>query len=140
MVKVVNYQKRVTEQGMEFFVLEVQGGVEMVKSQETNKFYLTARKALVPSTFDEMTCKALIGTDLPGVVGKVACEPYEYTIKDTGEIITLNHRYEYTQESEVKPEVEMSKAKIEDFITTDGITEHIPVSVKSFSENGSLVH
>ncbi len=62
MVRIVNYQKRTTEQGKEFFVLELQGGIEMVKSAETGKFYVTARKASISSTFDELTCQALIGT------------------------------------------------------------------------------
>ena len=50
MVKIVNYQKRTTEQGKDFFVLELQGGIEMVKSQESGKFYITARKASISST------------------------------------------------------------------------------------------
>jgi hypothetical protein len=36
-------KKRETEDGKEFFVLELQGGIEMVKSKETDKFYVTAR-------------------------------------------------------------------------------------------------
>jgi hypothetical protein len=36
----------------------------MVKSKETDKFYVTARKASI-SSFDELTCQALIGTELP---------------------------------------------------------------------------
>ena len=33
MVRIVNYLKRETEGGKEFFLLELQGGIEMVKSQ-----------------------------------------------------------------------------------------------------------
>jgi hypothetical protein len=52
MVKIVNYQKRTTEDGKDFFVLELQGGIEVVKSQETGKLYMTARKASMSCTFD----------------------------------------------------------------------------------------
>jgi len=32
---------------------------------------------------------------------KIEVEPYQYTIKETGEIITRNHRYEYVSEEEM---------------------------------------
>jgi hypothetical protein len=31
-----------------------------VKSKETSKFYITARKASISTTFDELTCQALM--------------------------------------------------------------------------------
>lgn len=99
MVRIVNYLKRQTEEGKEFFVLEISGGIEMVKSQTSNQFYATAKKAFISSTFDEQTCKALIGTEMPGNVVKQECEPYEYVNKDSGEVTMLSHRYVYTQET-----------------------------------------
>jgi hypothetical protein len=132
MVRIVNYQKRRGEEGKEFFTLELQGGIEMVKSQETGKFYVTARKASISSTFDEMTCQALIGTELPGTVAKVNCEPYEYVVKDTGEVIMLSHRYEY-QEVNSTPVAQRSTTTLDDFMS------NIPVG-NSFSTNGELVH
>jgi hypothetical protein len=117
MVRIINYKKRETEDGKEFFVLELQGGIEMVKSKETDKFYVTARKASISSTFDELTCQALIGTELPGKVEKVLCEPYDYTIKDTGEVITLTHRFEYVEEEKATtPKVEKSKTTVDEFM------------------------
>lgn len=101
MVRILNYKKRQADDGKEFFALEISGGIEMAMSQATGQFYATTKKAYIASTFDEETCKALIGTEMPGKVEKVQCEPYEYTIRDTGEIITLNHRYMYVPE--VKP-------------------------------------
>lgn len=95
MVTIVDYKNYEREDGKKFNILVVQGGVEAVKSQSTGKTYLTARKARVSSTFDEVTCKMLIGTQLPGEVRKVQTDPYEYTSEDTGEIISLSHRYEY---------------------------------------------
>ena len=133
MVRIVNYQKRTTEEGKVFFTLELQGGIEIVKSQETGKQYITARKANMSCTFDELTCQSLIGTELPGSVRKVNCEEYDYTIKDTGEIITLSHRYEYVEHEVPATVPQMSKSTIDDFMNI------APVG-NAFSTNGQLVH
>ena len=135
MVRIVNYQKRTTEQGKEFFTLELQGGVEIVKSQETGKSYMTARKASMSSTFDELTCQSLIGTELPGSVKKVECEAYSYTIKDTGEIITLNHRYEYVDTEVSVPATDLSKTTAENFMSKAPVG-----SMFSVNEQPELVH
>ena len=100
MVTIVDFKSYKREDGSIFNSLVVQGGVEAVKSQETGKMYLTAKTARVPSTFNEVTCKFLIGHQLPGKVCKVVTDPYEYAIPDTGEIISLNHHYEYIAEQE----------------------------------------
>ena len=92
MVTIINYKERQREDGTSFFVLEVQGGIEMIKSAKTGLYYASAKRATVSSTFDEATCHALIGTQMPGGIHKVACDPYEYTVRESGEIITLNHR------------------------------------------------
>lgn len=133
MVRISNYIKRTTEEGKDFFVLELQGGVEIVKSQETGKSYMTARKASMSCTFDELTCQSLIGTELPGSVRKVECEEYSYTIKDTGEIITLSHRFEYVEQETPTYSPEKSTTTIEEFMSI------APVG-NSFSTNGQLVH
>jgi hypothetical protein len=72
----------------------------MALSTKTGQYYATAKKANISSTFDEETCKALIGTEMPGTIVKVESEPFEYTVRETGEIITLNHRYAYAPEVE----------------------------------------
>jgi hypothetical protein len=133
MVRIVNYQKRTTEEGKVFFTLELQGGIEIVKSQETGKSYMTARKANMSCTFDELTCQSLIGTELPGSVRKVECEEYEYTIKDTGEVITLSHRFEYVEQEAPANNPQMSKTSIEDFMSAT------PTG-NAFSTNGQLIH
>ena len=102
MVTVTNYNKRQSDEGREFFALTIQGGVEVVQSQNGN-LYMTARKTSIPSTFDEQGCQLLIGKEIPGSIKKVECEPYEYENKNTGEVITLTHTYEY--EEERKPKV-----------------------------------
>lgn len=123
MVRIVNYQKRTTEEGKDFFVLEIQSGISMVKSKETGKFYATSNKASISSTFDELTCQALIGTELPGKVQKVNCEPYSYTIKDTDEVITLTHKFEYVDEAEnqekaITQKVEKSNTTVDEFVSS----------------------
>ena len=133
MVKIVNYQKRTTEEGKEFFTLELQGGIEVVKSQETGKLYMTARKASMSCTFDELTCKSLIGTELPGSVRKVECEEYEYTIKDTGEVITLSHRFEYVEQEASIQTPEKSKTTLEEFMSSSP-------KGNEFSTNGEFAH
>lgn len=111
MVTIVNFKTFTKENGDEFFGLVVQGGIEVVKSQQTGKTYFTAKTATVPTTFNEQTCMGLIGTTLDGHVQKVECDPYDYTVQETGEVVELYHRYEYVSEEDyaininlVKPE------------------------------------
>ncbi|WP_278034978.1 hypothetical protein [Flavobacterium nitratireducens] len=102
MVTIVDYKTFSKENGENFFGLVVQGGVEAVRSTQTGKMYFTSKTATVPTTFNEITCKSLVGTTLEGAVKKVECDDYEYTVKETGEVITLSHRYEYvTAEEEI---------------------------------------
>ena len=132
MVRIINYKERETEEGEVFLVLELQGGIQMVRSQMTNKFYATARKTTIPATFDEETCKALIGQEMPGKIEKVDCDPYEFTIKDTGEVIKLDYRYEYVPEDETpasERRVERSRSTIDEVVKYQDLE-------KSFSSNG----
>lgn len=100
MVTITDYKTYQREDGTEFHALVVQGGLETVKSKETNRTYITARTAKVPCTFNELTCESLLGTQLPGNIKKVEVEPYAYLVPETGELLTLNHRYEYMGEEE----------------------------------------
>jgi hypothetical protein len=95
MVKITDYKLRESHEGKPFFALTLQGGVEIVKSVE-GKMYATIRKASIPTTFDEITCQSLLGSELPGSITKVECEPYNYTVPNTGEIIMLTYRFEYS--------------------------------------------
>jgi hypothetical protein len=99
MVRIISYKPSKTSEGKEFFSLELQSDLELVKSLQTGRFYATAHTVLVPTTFDEQTCKSLMGRSLPGKIDKVPSKPYEYTIKETGEVITLSYRWEYTNEA-----------------------------------------
>ena len=100
MVRIFNYKTYQKEDGEEFFALEVQGGIEAVKSKESGRTYLTTRTARVACTFDEETCQSLIGSTLPGKIQKVEVDPYEYVIEETGEVIQRSHRYEFIDETE----------------------------------------
>ncbi|MFD2568684.1 hypothetical protein [Pseudotenacibaculum haliotis] len=98
MVTIKGYEKRTNSDGEEFFILVLQGGVTPVKSKETGRIYFTANTATATSTFDEETCKEIIGTQFPGRIAKKKVEPYEYTIPETGEVLMLEHRWEYQDE------------------------------------------
>ena len=124
MVRIVNYQQRQKEDGKTFFVLEIQSGIEMALSTKTGQYYATAKKANISSTFDEETCKALLGTEMPGNIIKLDSEPYEYTVRETGEIIMLTHRYAYQPETNTPAR----KSPETDFAT----------KVETFSRNGHL--
>ncbi len=120
MITINNYREVVNEDGSTFFVLELQGGLEMVQSEETGNFYATAKKASITSTFDEATCKSLVGTKMQGSIVKVEVEPYIYLVKDTGEEITLTHRWVYSISSN-------SQSKTE---------QPLVANTEVFSENG----
>jgi hypothetical protein len=98
MVKIIGLKVSVNSDGKSFVSLKLEGVVEAIQSQKSGKFYLTNRSCFILSTFDKLTAEALIGTSMPGCVGRVFCDPYEYTVKETGEIISLTHRYEYQPE------------------------------------------
>jgi hypothetical protein len=105
MVTIANYALRKREDGKEFYALILQGGMDLVRSQKTNRYYATIKKATISSTFDEATCKASIGQQFPGSIQKQTCEPYEYVAKETGEILSLTHRWVYVPEGETLEEV-----------------------------------
>ncbi|WP_046755223.1 hypothetical protein [Kordia jejudonensis] len=100
MVRIIGFKQREKEDGTPFFILELQGGVEMSLSKETGQFYATAKKAYVTSTFDEKTCKALIGSEMQGNIVKKEVEPYTYVVKETGEELVLTHRWVFVPENE----------------------------------------
>ena len=97
MVTVTNYAQKKSSDGKKFFSLELTGEVEFALTK-TGKSFATARKCTIPSTFDEITCKALVGKQMPGIIKKIEVQEYEYKVPKTGEVITLSHRYEYCPE------------------------------------------
>ena len=104
-VHIVDYKERINSDGEPFFALILEGDLEMVQSTETGRFYATARRTSITSTFNEETCKRMIGKTMPGTIQKVDSESYEYTVPESGEIITLSHRWEYRPEANMEDEV-----------------------------------
>ncbi|MBO0952022.1 hypothetical protein [Fibrella forsythiae] len=97
MVTVSDYQQRTSTEGTPFQVLELTSQeLEMVVSQQTGRYYATVRKCYIPATFPEAVCRLMVGKQLPGCIIKTECDPYEFTVPETGEVITRKHRYEYS--------------------------------------------
>ena len=114
MVTISGYAERESADGKKFYALILQGGIEMVLSEESGRYYATAKQASITSTFDEATCKALVGTKLPGKIARIQSDPYDYTVKETGEIITLTHRWAYNPNESAVDEMVYEKAVVED--------------------------
>lgn len=113
MVTVVDVKERTNQKGESFYALVLQGGLELVKSRETGNYYATAKRASITTTFDEMTCKSLIGQQIPGSIQRVETDPYDFTIKETGEIISLSHRWVYLKEGETVEQRVLAEEEVE---------------------------
>jgi hypothetical protein len=98
MVFISDFALRKNAAGESFVALILTGGLELLKSQKTGKMYGTVRKTSIPSTLDELTAKAMIGSKLPGEIVRVPCPEYEYTTT-TGEKISLDFEYQYVDTS-----------------------------------------
>lgn len=114
MVTISGYAERESADGKKFYALILQGGIEMVLSEESGRYYATAKQASITSTFDEATCKALVGTKLPGRITRIQCDPYEHIIKETGEVLQLQHRWTYSPSEAAVDEMVYEKAVVED--------------------------
>lgn len=95
MVQVTNFHEVETKEGKTFISLELTGGLELIQSQKTGKFYATVRKCRVPSTFDANIAKMMVGTQMDGDIVRVETNPYEFLNRRTGELMTLQHSYAY---------------------------------------------
>ena len=112
MVTIIDFVKRENNEGKEFNALILQGGIELVKSKETGNYYATSKKASITSTFDDTTCANLLGQQIPGSIQRVETEPYEFIVKDTGEVLTLTHRWVYLKEGETVEEKVIADSKV----------------------------
>lgn len=103
MVMVTNTLEKINSKTqIPFVLLELSGGLELVQSQSSGKFYATMRRCRVPSTFNLDVAKMLIGTTIPGDIVRVEVEPYEYVVASTGEVITLAHSYAFQPEGSME--------------------------------------
>ena len=112
MVTIVDVVKRQNREGKEFNALILQGGIELVRSKESGNYYATSKKASITSTLDDATCQNLIGQQIPGSVQRIESEPYEFTNKETGEVLTLTHRWQYVKEGETIEEKVLADSKV----------------------------
>jgi hypothetical protein len=103
MVTIVDVAERQSKEGKPFIALILQGGLEMVKSQKSGRYYATARKTSTPSTFSLEFAKTLIGQQIPGGIHKMEVDPYPYVIQETGEQIQLAHCWVYVPDGEEVP-------------------------------------
>ncbi|RIJ45506.1 hypothetical protein D1614_22830 [Maribellus luteus] len=97
MVTIVDCVKRTSHEGNDFIALIVQDELQIVTSNSGN-VYVAARKASIPSTLEFDEAKMMIGKELPGCIQKVEVPPFEHVNSD-GEIVHLNHRWQYVPES-----------------------------------------
>jgi hypothetical protein len=112
MVTISGYAERESKEGKKFYSLTLQGDMEMVLSEESGRFYATAKRASITSTFDEKTCQGLVGTKLPGKISRVKCDPFNFTVQDTGEVISLTHRWAYSPDEASMEEVIYNKEPV----------------------------
>ena len=95
MVTIVDYKNHENQKGEIFFALIVESELEIIKSTETGQFYATAIQASIPSTFSDVGCKQLLGQKLPGRIDRIPCEPYDYQVPGTTEMIRLEATFRY---------------------------------------------
>lgn len=95
MVTITGYEPR-EKDGKIFFAITLQGEARMALSKETGNFYLTADRLSVTTALSEVMCQMLVGKQLPGSLQKVECEPYQYTNKETGKVLTLTSKTQYS--------------------------------------------
>jgi hypothetical protein len=95
MVTVTNALERVKKDGSTFSVLEISGGVELVMSQTTQRYYATLRKCTIPFTGTMEVAKMMIGQKIEGEIVRTIVAPYQFTNPRSGEVITLQHSYAF---------------------------------------------
>ncbi|MEY3559977.1 MAG: hypothetical protein RL512_1321 [Bacteroidota bacterium] len=103
MVTVTSCLERQRKDGTTFTVLEISGGVELVMSQKTQRYYATLRKCTIPFTGTLETAKLMVGQKIEGDIVRVICEPYEFTSPATGEVLKLQHSWAYQPNEKAEP-------------------------------------
>ncbi|HNT22335.1 MAG TPA: hypothetical protein PKL70_17995 [Saprospiraceae bacterium] len=99
MVTVSGYAVRQNQEGESFVVLILQGDMELIQSQKTGRFFATAKKCTISSTFSEQMAPSQVGKQLPGKILREECDPYDFVIPDTGELVELGNRWTYDPDS-----------------------------------------
>ena len=102
MVTVKAAHLRHSEDGKPFVTLELIGDIELVQSQRTGRFYATSKRCFIASTFSLDQAKQFIGQQMDGTIARVSCDPYDFTIPETGEVVTLSHTYAYQRKEQIE--------------------------------------
>lgn len=104
MVTVIGYNIRTQKDNEQntYISLELEGDVEMVQSQNSGRFYATVRRCAISSTFDQLTAERMVGKQMPGSIERVPCEPYDFTIEATGEVMKIGYRWSYVPEGAMR--------------------------------------
>ena len=123
MVIVKAYFLRDGEEGSTYVTLQLEGEIELVQSQNTGRFYATARRCNIYSTFDEETASRMIGSIIPGRINRVPCEPFEYTIPESGEVITLNFTWDYNPDEMPAPKMKTKSLPIGMVVYQNGVRQ-----------------
>ena len=111
MVTIVNYKVSTNEDTQETFIsLVLEGDIELIQSKDTGRFYATARRALMSSTFTEESAALMVGKQLSGSIQKVSCEEYDYLIPETSEVIRLSHTYQFSPEGSTTTSLNKKRA------------------------------
>ena len=103
MVTVTGFATRQNQDGESFVVLILSGDLDILESQTTGRFYASAKKCTISSTFSEEMAATLIGKQLPGKIIKEECDPYDFVVPETGETVMLEHRWVYVPDDTPKP-------------------------------------
>ena len=100
MVQIVGFNLRTQKEGKKenYITLLIEGDVELVQSSNTGRFYATVRRCVISSTFDEETAERMVGKQMPGTIERVPCQAYDYTVPETGEVVSLGYRWDYKPE------------------------------------------
>jgi hypothetical protein len=105
MVTIVGLEKKVNLKTNESYnVLVIQGSAEVLRSKTTNRPYISARRATLPCTLDDIQAKALIGQSLPGAIEKLECKEFEIKLPN-GKKLKISHTYQYSPDPVTMEEV-----------------------------------
>lgn len=94
MVKIIDVQERINNEGENFNVIIVGTEPKMIESENGN-FRYSCLKAGIPSDLPLSSLQTMIGKEIEGEIKKVECEPYTFIGKNDEEI-TLEYRYMYS--------------------------------------------
>jgi hypothetical protein len=94
MVTIKSYFLSQNGEGKTYVVLELIGELEILPSK-SGKFYADVKRCKIPTRIDEATARLMVGKQIPGSIVKKECAAWEYTVPATGEVVTINYRFEY---------------------------------------------